>query len=61
MAFGQAFEQRFVAQGDDVDRAIENTLILVWDLLSMLPADNLARVSDGDIARHHHKSAAKTT
>jgi V/A-type H+-transporting ATPase subunit B len=61
LAFGQAFEQRFVAQGDDEDRSIEDTLILAWDLLSMLPADNLARVSDEDIARHHHESAAKTT
>ena len=53
LSFADAFEKRFVGQGEDDDRSIEETLNLAWDLLSFLPPDALARVSEADIAKYH--------
>jgi V/A-type H+-transporting ATPase subunit B len=43
--FSRKFERRFVSQGGDETRAIEETLDLAWELLAMLPPDELSRVS----------------
>ena len=53
LKFAEAFEKRFVGQGEDDDRSIEETLNLAWDLLSVLPPDALARVSEADIKKYH--------
>ena len=53
LKFAEAFEKRFVGQGEDDDRSIEETLNLAWDLLSFLPPDALARVSEADIKKYH--------
>jgi V/A-type H+-transporting ATPase subunit B len=53
LSFADAFEQRFVGQGEDDDRSIEETLNLAWDLLSFLPPDALARVTEADIGKYH--------
>mgnify|MGYP000609343822 CR=1 FL=1 len=37
MAFGRAFEQEFIGQGN-TDRTMEQTLDLGWELLAALPA-----------------------
>lgn len=42
--FGRRFEREFVAQRQDEDRSLEQTLDLGWELLSTLPADELTRV-----------------
>ena len=34
------------------------TLNLAWDLLSLLPADALTRVSEADLAKYHHWQGA---
>ncbi len=46
IAFGKEFDARFLAQGRDENRSIEETLNLGWELLSMLPRTELDRVSD---------------
>ena len=46
MKFGREFENRFVNQGFDEDRSIEQTLDLGWELLSMMPRRMLDRVDD---------------
>ena len=51
--FADAFEQRFVTQADDEDRSIFDSLDLAWELLSILPADDLSRMSEDDILKHH--------
>ncbi|MFZ5484621.1 MAG: V-type ATP synthase subunit B [Pseudomonadota bacterium] len=53
LAFAEAFEHRFVGQGEDEDRDIGATLDLAWSLLSMLPVETLTRVSEQDLATHH--------
>lgn len=54
LAFAEAFEQRFVRQGEDEDRTIIDTLAIAWDLLSMLPGEALSRVSEADLTMYHH-------
>lgn len=43
--FAEAFEQRYVNQGYDENRSIEETLDLGWELLSILPRSELKRIS----------------
>ena len=43
--FADEFERRYVAQGFDENRSIEETLNLGWELLSILPTTELKRVS----------------
>lgn len=54
LAFAEAFEKRFVGQGEDEDRTIIETLAIAWDLLSMLPSDVLSRVSEAELKMYHH-------
>ena len=53
MEFGRAFEQKFVGQGN-TNRTIEETLDLGWELLSMLPREELDRV-DQVMLDHYYK------
>jgi V/A-type H+-transporting ATPase subunit B len=53
LGFAQAFEARFVGQGEDEDRSIIETLSIAWDLLSQLPAEELARLTEADLAKYH--------
>ena len=39
-----AFEQRYVNQGNNTNRTIEDTLNLGWELLSLLPRTELKRI-----------------
>ena len=45
MAFGKAFDERFLGQGN-ANRSIEETLDLGWELLRMMPRNELDRVDD---------------
>jgi V/A-type H+-transporting ATPase subunit B len=53
LAFADGFEKRFVGQGEDEDRSVIETLNVAWDLLSLLPAEVLTRVTEADLARYH--------
>ncbi|MBR5740335.1 MAG: V-type ATP synthase subunit B, partial [Firmicutes bacterium] len=44
--FSQEFEKRYVSQGYETDRSIEETLNLGWDLLRILPRTELKRIKD---------------
>lgn len=44
LEFGRQFEQNFINQGEDEDRTIEHTLDLGWDLLCLLPKEELDRI-----------------
>lgn len=56
--FSDEFERRFIQQGRDEDRSIEQTLSLGWELLAMLPVQELKRVSPAMIEKYMPKSAA---
>jgi V/A-type H+-transporting ATPase subunit B len=51
--FADRFEDEFVQQGFDTNRDIEETLEVGWDLLSMLPRDELNRVGEEFIEEHY--------
>lgn len=53
LQFANAFESRFVQQGESEERSIIETLDLAWELLSLLPADELSRVSEAEIEKYH--------
>lgn len=44
--FADAFEARYVSQGYNTNRTIEQTLDLGWELLSLLPRSELKRIND---------------
>ncbi len=44
MEFGRQFEQRLVSQGFEVNRSIEQTLDMMWQLLTYLPKEELNRL-----------------
>ncbi len=45
MQFGRDMEDRFLNQGFDTNRDINETLDIMWDLLRILPREELGRVS----------------
>jgi V/A-type H+/Na+-transporting ATPase subunit B len=55
LKFGEAFEQRFLKQGENDNRTIQTTLELGWDVLSTLPRDELHRLSDALLDQHYRK------
>ena len=44
LEFGTAFEQKFVGQGRNENRTIEETLAIGWELLHILPKEELDRI-----------------
>ncbi|MCU4926507.1 ATP synthase subunit B [Halobacteria archaeon AArc-dxtr1] len=53
--FADRFETEFVQQGYDTNRTIEETLEIGWDLLSMLPKEELNRIDEELIAEHYRE------
>ena len=52
MAFGKAFEERFLGQGN-ANRSMDETLDLGWELLRMLPREMLERLDDAMIEKYY--------
>ncbi|MCI5534120.1 MAG: V-type ATP synthase subunit B [Firmicutes bacterium] len=50
--FSQEFERRYVSQGYETDRTIEETLNLGWELLRLLPKSELKRIKDEYIEKY---------
>ncbi len=53
MAFGREFEKQFITQTYDENRTIEQTLNLAWQLLSLLPKEELDRIDPERIERRY--------
>ena len=51
--FADEFEQKFIAQGFDTNRSIEETLNIGWELLSKLPKQELKRIKDIYIDKYY--------
>ncbi|MEF3244917.1 MAG: V-type ATP synthase subunit B [Caldisericaceae bacterium] len=56
--FADEFEKRFVQQGLNEDRSIEETLDLGWKLLSILPIEELKRVKPEFIEKYLKKEVS---
>jgi V/A-type H+-transporting ATPase subunit B len=55
LAFAERFEREFIGQGL-INRSIEDTLELAWDLLSTMPVELLKRIPQEFIAKYHRLS-----
>ncbi|RLC62850.1 MAG: V-type ATP synthase subunit B [Chloroflexota bacterium] len=55
LKFGQAFEREFIGQGATENRTIEETLEVGWRVLSILPQEELTRVTEEEIKEHYGK------
>jgi V/A-type H+-transporting ATPase subunit B len=53
LEFADLFEDRFVRQGRDEDRTIEDTLNVSWSILAELPEALLTRVDNKYIQKYH--------
>jgi len=53
LEFGEAFEHRFLAQGQYEERTIEETLDLGWQVVSVLPEEELTRVSEEELDNYY--------
>lgn len=52
LEFGEAFENKYLAQGEFEDRSIEETLDLGWSMLSLLPREELLRIPEDLIGKY---------
>ncbi len=59
LQFAEAFENRFVSQGEREDRTIFQTLDLAWEVLSLLPKEALTRLSEKDLDARYRQAAAE--
>ena len=53
--FAEEFEEKYVSQGFNTNRPIEQTLDLGWKLLSILPVGELKRIKEKYIAKYLNK------
>ena len=51
--FSDAFEQRFVRQGEHENRTIQQSLDLGWELLRMLPRNELKRIKEKFLQQYY--------
>ncbi len=57
LKFAEVFEERFVTQGVDENRTIEQTLDLGWELLSMFPEGELKRIDEKYVKQYYKKGS----
>ncbi len=50
-------EQRFISQGEQDKRKVEDTLDIAWDLFSVLPEEDLKLIKEDFIKKYHPKHA----
>jgi V/A-type H+-transporting ATPase subunit B len=51
-SFADAFEDRFIRQGEHEERTVEDTLALGWELMTLLPRAELKRIKDEYIEKY---------
>lgn len=54
MEFGRNFEEKFLKQGNSENRTIEETLNLAWEILAILPPNELDRIDPKIIEKYGH-------
>jgi V/A-type H+-transporting ATPase subunit B len=53
LEFAEKFEKRFIGQGEFERRSIEQTLDIAWELLAILPEEELKKVEIEHIKKYH--------
>ena len=59
LRFGDEFEMKFINQGTEENRDIERTLDIAWDLLSILPREELTRIHREYLDRYLKKTGTR--
>ncbi|MEM4199410.1 MAG: V-type ATP synthase subunit B [Nitrososphaerota archaeon] len=55
--FGDLFENRFLKQGIDENRTLDESLEIAWDILSNLPEDSPTKIKPEFIKQYYRKAA----
>ncbi|MEM0349963.1 MAG: V-type ATP synthase subunit B [Candidatus Caldarchaeum sp.] len=55
LEFGDLFEQRFLRQGPNENRTLDQTLEIAWDILSSLPEIELTKIKEEHIRKHYRQ------
>jgi len=56
LQFGDVFEQKFLSQGYDENRTIDDTLKLAWEVLSTLPEGELTKIRSDYVRMYYRRS-----
>ncbi len=59
LEFADLFEERFIKQGKDEDRSIEETLTIAWELLATLPRGYLKKIDKEYIEKYLPKTKSE--
>jgi V/A-type H+-transporting ATPase subunit B len=59
LRFGEAFENKFLRQDYYENRSIEQTLDLAWEILAILPEEELTKIKPEYIKKYHPKYRAQ--
>jgi len=57
--FADKFETEFIQQGFNTNRSVEETLELGWDLLSLLPRDELIRIDEDFVEQYYREDESE--
>lgn len=60
LAFGKAFEEQFVGQSTFENRSIIETLDKGWELLTILPKEELDRIDTKILNKYYHEDVTET-
>ncbi|MDP2182212.1 MAG: V-type ATP synthase subunit B [Actinomycetota bacterium] len=52
VAFADAFEDRFIRQGEHEERTVEETLAIGWELVALLPRSEVKRIKDEFVEKY---------
>ncbi|MDE2027272.1 MAG: V-type ATP synthase subunit B [Candidatus Omnitrophica bacterium] len=55
LEFGDVFEKQFLSQGEQEERSLEQSLGLGWKILTLLPKEELHRISADETAQYYGK------
>ena len=58
LVFGNEFEHEFIGQGMDENRSMEDTLNKAWELLGLLPREELDRVNTKVLDQYYHPTTS---
>ena len=50
--FAEKFEEKYISQGFNKNRSIEETLDIGWELLSLIPRKDLKRIKEEYIQKY---------
>ena len=57
LKFGEEFEKRYIGQGPTENRSIQDTLNLGWELLGVLPKEELDRIDTKLVEKYYPQKA----